>query len=411
MKLTAVQPRPPAKLAIVGPPNVGKTVFICSNCALPVWALDPDGRFPDYLDLLLKRSSDPGEVPEDPSIYLDTVRMYNEARIAQHGNKFQSLVVDSITKPFQGLARTAHLMNRAQRAGDPNASSGNLSDRLQEKALFISTISSITSMFKECWLTWHYYEGKDDRGKDRVAETVSKTERDRLFQSLSARLDFGKDDKKGYWVKPVWARDWRGVTPNIGFTLYDKPANFWQGGLDRLFGIMYASFSGKDEAIAAAVRASGLPVDEVSAQYEAQRKGVSKSSEMWFKWALYIDGLPEPGLPQPDPIPSPEPVQIAASDELDDHRVHWEGEARGATNEFMFITALQKLHQDNTYDGLAEIRKRVCVDEISAQNAAAQFVAMEKYLDVYDQNLPNVGKAAAYREALAAGQEKYSQLK
>lgn len=410
MKLKEANPRPPAKLAIVGPANVGKTVFICSNCALPVWALDTDGRFPDYLNLLLQRSDDPGEVPEDQSIYTDTVRMYNETRAAQHGNKFRAVVVDSMTKPFQGLARTAHLLNRSQRSGDPNVASANMSDRLQEKAMFISTISSITALFAECWLTWHQYDGKDASGRDRVAETISKTERERLFQSLSARLDFGSD-KKGYWVKPVWARDWRGITPNIGFTMHDRPNNFWAGGLDRLFNIMYASFTGKDDAISVASARTGLTIEELSAQYESLRAGVSKSSEMWYKWALYMDGV-KPGSEQSsqEPIAPSLPDQAPTEDEIQTR--HWEEEARSADNEFMFVTALHKLHPDNTYDGLAEIRKRVCSDDVSAQNAAAQFVATEKYLSTYDDSLSASGnKASAYKAALVAAQEKYAQLK
>ena len=281
--------RPPAKLAIVGEPNSGKTVFICSNVALPVWALDADGRFGDYQHLLLARSQDPGETPDDLSVYVDPARLYSLSRDKQKGNAFKAVVVDSMTKPFQGLARSAHLINRAQKRGEVEGG-GNFADRLQEKAMFISMISSISALFEETWLVWHTYQGKGGKGEDRTGETISKVERDRLLQSLSARIEFGTD-AKGYWASPTWARDWRGIKANVGFKVYDKPDNYWKGGLDRLFSVMYASFKGKDEAIAWAVKVTGMSAEELSKIYETKKEGVKSAADMWARWALHVESM------------------------------------------------------------------------------------------------------------------------
>ncbi len=288
MKLTNTRPRPPAKFAVVGPPNSGKTVFICSNCALPVWGLDADGRFPDYLNLLTARSDDPGDIPDDPSIYFDTIRLQEETRQAQKGGRYKALVVDSMTKPFQGLARLGHMKNRASKAGE--GEKGNFADRLQDKALFVSSISSLTSLFEENWLVWHTYDRRNQDGKEEKGETLSKTERERLLQSLSGRLEFGFD-AKGYWVKPVWARDWRGIKANVGFTLYDHPEGYWAGGLDRLFAVMYASFAGQADALAWAAKQTGQTVEQLTPQYVATKEGVTSARDMWVKWALVVDAL------------------------------------------------------------------------------------------------------------------------
>lgn len=59
---------------------------------------------------------------------------------------------------------------------------------------------------------------------------------------------------------------------------------------------------------------------------------------------------------------------------------HFQREARTATDEFLFVTAVNRLHPDYTTDRLSSLRAGVCTDAITALNAPAQLEAVEKYI-------------------------------
>ena len=59
---------------------------------------------------------------------------------------------------------------------------------------------------------------------------------------------------------------------------------------------------------------------------------------------------------------------------------HFQREARTAKDEFLFVTAVNRLHPDYTIDRLSSLRSGVCVDAITELNAPAQLEAVEKYI-------------------------------
>lgn len=91
---------------------------------------------------------------------------------------------------------------------------------------------------------------------------------------------------------------------------------------------------------------------------------------------------------------------------------HYQHEARTADNDFMFITAVNKLYPANTHDGLKVIRGRVCGEVLDKSNAATQLEAMEKYLS-RRKELEKEGKSAvtAHNTAVTDAAALYKQLR
>ncbi len=91
---------------------------------------------------------------------------------------------------------------------------------------------------------------------------------------------------------------------------------------------------------------------------------------------------------------------------------HYQREARTTDDEFMFITAVNKLYPANTHDGLKTIRGRVCSDMLNKGNAAAQLEAMEKYL-ARRKEIEKEGKSAvtAHNTAVTDAAALYKQLR
>lgn len=91
---------------------------------------------------------------------------------------------------------------------------------------------------------------------------------------------------------------------------------------------------------------------------------------------------------------------------------HHQQEARTADDEFMFITAVNKLHPANTHDGLVVIRGRICNDKLTRLNAAAQLEAIEKYL-ARRKELEREGKSAtqSHQSAITDAAALYARLR
>jgi hypothetical protein len=82
---------------------------------------------------------------------------------------------------------------------------------------------------------------------------------------------------------------------------------------------------------------------------------------------------PEPEASPAAPVPQSRPLS-------QDEQTHYRNEARTATDDFMFVTAVQKLYPKYTVKGLETIRGRVCAEPITADNAPRQYEAMVKYI-------------------------------
>lgn len=118
---------------------------------------------------------------------------------------------------------------------------------------------------------------------------------------------------------------------------------------------------------------------------------------------------PQPGSPtQPT---TEEPAKTTLTRPLDtDVKEHYTQEAMTAENEFLFLTAVQKLYPTYTYDGLATIRKGVCGEGVGKDNAAAQLQAIAKYIAVRIEQERRVDTASAHKTAKREAATLYKRL-
>lgn len=102
------------------------------------------------------------------------------------------------------------------------------------------------------------------------------------------------------------------------------------------------------------------------------------------------------------PVPQNRPL-------TQDEQAHYRNEARTANDDFMFVTAVQKLHPKYTVRGLETIRGRVCAEPVTADNAPRQYEAIVKYIERRAE-LERVGDTrAAHNTAATEAAAQYKQ--
>jgi hypothetical protein len=168
---------------------------------------------------------------------------------------------------------------------------------LQDKADAIKTITYIAAYGTHIFYVWHEKETVDmesaQSGKPEkiMKETMSPEERKRLMTSVDIVLYFSFS--KGKYAITV-GEETRGYAekPNTGFTIYDRPGNYWRKALPRLYSLIYTTFSGQDEAVNWGLQALGKedPV-ELGAFYDEVRGRANpkQPGDMWVAWMLAIE--------------------------------------------------------------------------------------------------------------------------
>ena len=133
-----------------------------------------------------------------------------------------------------------------------------------------------------------------------------------------------------------------------------------------------------------------------------------------FSDNMALDRLPDnfpQARPQPTPASSEQPEKVTLTRPLtQEEKEHYTQEAMTAENEFLFLTAVQKLHPTYTYDGLATIRKGVCGEGVGKDNAAAQLQAVAKYISVRIEQERRVDTASAHKTAKREAATLYKRL-
>jgi hypothetical protein len=262
--------------------GAGKSTFLGANAPRPICVVDTDRRF-SYVDKLGE-----GEIVyADVKDYIEPLAL-DEWLTANAG--MPTLIVDSLTKLYSIHARRAAMKVRQMNV---DKAKGNRAALMVAKSDVMSLVRNAAALFDNVFYVWHKTAGIDGTGQEEIRDMVSGIELDRLDTSINVWLDFARDNK-GFSVTVANARDMAGRPANTGFTIYDYPGNYWRGGAERLYNLIYLPFSGKGEAISWAVkRLNHQDQAEVEAVYDQvkERAKPEKPSEMWVAWVEHVEKL------------------------------------------------------------------------------------------------------------------------
>lgn len=153
----------------------------------------------------------------------------------------------------------------------------------------------------------------------------------------------------------------------------------------------------------------------------SRNAGRGEDGNEYHSLVKFSDNMALERLPDNFPQARPQPASNQASSEqpekvtlkrplTPDEKEHYTQEAMTAENEFLFLTAVQKLHPTYTYDGLATIRKGVCGEGVRKDNAAAQLQAITKYITVRIEQERRVDTASAHKTAKREAATLYKRL-
>lgn len=255
--------------------GAGKSTFLGANAPRPVCVIDTDKRF-NYVAGL----TDGEVVYATTKNYIDPISL-DEWLTAQAGAA--TLIVDSLTKLYSLQSRTAYMklkqMNR-------DHVKGNRAALMTDKADVMALVRNAAALFENVFYVWHKTAGVDGTGAEEVRDMVSSIELERLDTSINVWLEFGKDSK-GYSITVTNARDMAGNKANTGFTVYDYPGNYWKGGAERLWNLIYTTFGSKAQAIQwAEKQLNHNDPAEVEALYDQVKEKAKpeKPVDMWIAW-------------------------------------------------------------------------------------------------------------------------------
>ena len=288
------------RIAGIGRTRTGKTTLFASNAVAPIYAIDSDKGFVRARRAMNNKFPELNGKVYSPSQQgcLIPLHIHQEAErnVFQHGIK--TIVIDSVSKIYEFNTRPAVMAGRLSSADRVKYGfSKNKASNLQNKADAIQTISYIAAYGTHIFYVWHEKETvdmeniKNGKMEKIMKETMSVEERKRLMTSVDIVLYFSFS--KGKYAVTV-GDETRGYAdkPNTGFTIYDRPGNYWRNSLARIYGLIYTTFSGQDEAINWGLQTLGKedPV-ELGAFYEEirGRANPEKPGDMWVAWMLAIE--------------------------------------------------------------------------------------------------------------------------
>ena len=288
------------RIAGIGRTRTGKTTFFASNAIPPIYAIDADKGFVRTRKAMVSRFSEvTGKIyhPTNKGC-LVPLFIHQEAEKNIFENKIKTTVIDSVTKIYGFNTRPAVMAGRM--SPDERVKYGfsrNVAANLRDKADAIQVLTYLAGYGTHIFYIWHEQQTVDmaSTGSGKVElvmrETMSPEERKRLLTSIDIVLRFHVD-KGRYAVTVDPETRGYGVKPNTGFTIYDKPGNFWRGALERLYGLIYTTFESKEEAIAWGQNKLDLKDNlNTSDWYEEvkSRTEPKNHNDMWIAWMLAVE--------------------------------------------------------------------------------------------------------------------------
>ncbi len=288
------------RIAGIGRTRTGKTTFFAANAISPVYAIDADKGYVRTRRAMIDKFPEiTGEVyfPSNKGCLVPLL-IHQEAERNIFDKNIKTTVIDSVTKIYGFNTRPAVMAGRmTPQQREQYGFSKNKAANLQNKADAIQVLTYLAGYGTHIFYIWHEQETVDmesvKKGKmDLIMrETMSKEERKRLFTSIDIVLRFSID-KGRYAITVDPETRGYGSVPNTGFTIYDKPGNYWRGALSRIYGLIYTTFDSKDEAIAWGQKKLAIEDSvEAEAWYEEvkTRARPETPSAMWLAWMMAVE--------------------------------------------------------------------------------------------------------------------------
>jgi hypothetical protein len=296
----------------------------------PILPVDVDNRYAEVAHL-----AGPGNVFELSEERADNADVQAIDRLLKKnmpGSGVSTIVVDSVTPIFARITRRNQMEVRGGQV------EGNKSAIHAEKADAMALLSAaVTAYGTDTLWVWHVNAGKFN-GADRITQTISNTEVERLWKHLNAILEVVIDEKKNglRGIRILRAR----AEHAIDKIIWDTPENaaagtFWKGMPERIEDLLYPknpqgarataipaaratasstpapaapaapaatatpaaaeapaarTFASPAEAIAWGAAELCINPDEAAAVYESVKTATKpkKSSEMWAAWMTEV---------------------------------------------------------------------------------------------------------------------------
>jgi hypothetical protein len=315
--------------------EAGKSTFIAANARPPIMVVDTDSRFSMVEALVSGEVMYPAQTRNPRALAEELIAVYDK-------QGYRSLAWDSLTKLYSIHARLAYMRNRE--GLQKNKAAGMI-----DKSNAMTIARDLAILGTDCYFVWHTTSGVDGMGQMEVRDMISTVERERLMTSVNVTLEFRVSEGL-YGVKVVSARDFSGRKSNTGFTIWDKPDNYWADTADDLERLIYTSFLSPDDAVNWAVaefqQELGQKVmpDEMMGEYEHLKEQLQPktASEMWVTWIQHIDSKTqaeqaESPAEEEEPVVSRPRMQhsrsgVSVDDQIDEHwRVQMEMIMRNST--------------------------------------------------------------------------------
>lgn len=288
------------RIAGIGRTRTGKTTFFAANAISPIYAIDADKGYVRTRKAMVSKFPEvSGEIyhPTNKGC-LVPLQIHQEAERNIFDKNVKTTVIDSVTKIYGFNTRPAVMAGRMTAADrEKYGFSKNKASNLQNKADAIQVLTYLAGYGTHIFYIWHEQETVDmesvKKGKMELImrESMSKEERKRLFTSVDIVLRFSMVQGRYAITVDPETRGY-GSKPNTGFTIYDKPGNYWRGALERLYGLIYTTFDSKEEAVSWGQKILNIPDSvEADAWYEEVkvRAKPDKPSDMWMAWMLAVE--------------------------------------------------------------------------------------------------------------------------
>jgi hypothetical protein len=289
--------RSPRHWALVAPALFGKSTF-AAKMALPNAFMDMDHRISTVahhakdINAIYTIDIPPEKLNDIRAIGAEIADSIMESHRMR--NPIKTVTVDSLTALIEPLVTGAMLSNAAKENTNQSAA-------FRDKALVMRYLQDAISRFGTdvLWI-WHKEDGTFN-GQASERQTLTETERKRLFRNLDAVLTgvIDKNGRRGLEVENLRpSRDQKVTT-----VLWDDSGT-WEGMPERIDeflrpvaqakGVTPTAFASRDEALNAAIK-KGVFADLAAAEkaYNELKatKKPSSAGEMFAAWAEHLEGM------------------------------------------------------------------------------------------------------------------------
>ena len=270
----------------------GKSTFVAANCRPPLIVVDTDGRFEAVEGLVDGKVYYPEQVIDPLTLIEELIEMHGKYNP-------KSIAWDSMTKLYSIHARIGFMRGRSGRK-TADGKSINRAAELIDKSNAMTIARDLAILGTDVYYCWHTTSGVNGMGKSEIKDMISSIEKERLMTSINVVLEFHVKDGN-YGITVVSARDFGGRKSNTGFTIWDKPGNYWRGAAERLERLIYTAFTSKEEMMAWGAKCLQIMPDEAEGLYDYLKESHRDAtrSQLTVAWIEHVRGLVKESVSAP----------------------------------------------------------------------------------------------------------------